>query len=195
MGKLGQFKDLTGLRFGLLLASRVDHVENRRNGRKGTRAVHYWFCKCACGGTAVVRDSHLYGKRVYSVERSCGCLVKALHKSAAWHIKSRKEGTAFRRCLDQYKANARRRGLSWELTEQEFRELTQSPCHYTGELPSTVTKSKCEEYKHNGIDRRDNTQGYTRDNCVPCCAVVNQMKADITLERFVELCKKVSERF
>jgi hypothetical protein len=195
MGRLGQFKDLTGVRFGMLTVLAVDReVEKYKDGKR-THVVRYWLCKCDCGKTKAFRSTHLTETRKATIVESCGCLLPELHRSSAWRAKSRRLGTAFRRLLDSYKANARHRGLSWELTEEQFRELTQFPCHYSGELPSTVLKSRCEEYTYNGIDRVDNTKGYTIENCVTCCHAINLMKLDLSLDRFLELCNKVAERF
>jgi len=47
---------------------------------------------------------------------------------------------------------------------------------------------------YNGIDRIDNTKGYTPENCVPCCFEVNAMKRDFSEQRFIELCAKVAEK-
>ena len=59
-----QVKDLTGQRFGKLVAIRT--TEKRQN----TQMV--WECLCDCGNTVFVRSSNLTG----GVTRSCGCLLK-----------------------------------------------------------------------------------------------------------------------
>jgi hypothetical protein len=189
-----QFKDLTGMKFGRLTVLRLDH--EKAKGRKSKQVVRYWFCVCDCGNTKVIRGSHLSCPSSNTVTRSCGCYVKELQASEAWRGKSRKLGTAFRRVLDQYKANAKHRGLSWELTDEQFKEITKQPCYYTGELPSNrkVVRSG-EEYIYSGIDRIDSSKGYIISNCVPCCADINVMKMDLPKDRFIFLCKKVSERF
>ena len=51
-----------------------------------------------------------------------------------------------------------------------------------------------EQYTYNGIDRVDNSKGYTEENCVPCCADIDAMKMDLPKKRFLELCTKVVER-
>lgn len=196
--KRNTFKDLSGMRFGMLVVEKVDHIIEKKNKEgKHLSFVRYWRCRCDCGGSTVIRGSHITGikGREKSITRSCGCERLKFQHGEKWRAKSVKPGTAFRRCLDQYKANAKNRGLLWDLTDEQFRHLTTSPCQYTGELPSTVQRAKSgEEYTRNGIDRVDNSKGYSVDNCVPCSPVINQMKADLPLGRFLELCKKVSER-
>ncbi len=105
-----------------------------------------------------------------------------------------KEGSAFRKLLCHYKAAARHRNLPWELTDEQFRLLTSSPCFYTGSKPSTVSKADSGEiYLYNGIDRLDSKLGYTWENCVPCCGEVNLLKRGLPYDRFVGLCTAVSD--
>ena len=102
----------------------------------------------------------------------------------------------FRKVLYQYKHDAKRRGLSWQLSNEEFKHLTSSPCYFTGKLPSTAMEAASGEiYMYNGVDRLDSKEGYTLKNCVPCCTEVNFMKRNLPYEKFIELCKAIAERF
>lgn len=60
-----------------------------------------------------------------------------------------------------------------------FSTLVQSPCYYCGHATSEET---------NGIDRMDNSIGYTTDNCVSCCWTCNRMKHVSSIEFFIEKC-------
>lgn len=62
----GKFKDISGKRFGKLVAVRIVTVET--HGSKGDIPV--WECKCDCGNTINVRRDYLVGGSV----QSCGCL-------------------------------------------------------------------------------------------------------------------------
>lgn len=42
------------------------------------------------------------------------------------------------------------------------------------------------DFKYNGLDRIDNSVGYTEDNCVPCCAVCNRAKNSMGYNEFIE---------
>ena len=197
MATKGNFKDLIGMKFGKLTIVSLNREEPKSKLGKSLGYVRYWNCVCECGGTTVIRGSHLTckSKERAHITRSCGCERGAFQRSDKWREKSIRIGTAFRRCLDQYKANARRRNLSWELTDDQFRHITKLPCYYTGELPCTIKRAKSgEEYVYNGIDRLDNSKGYTVENCVPCCFKVNAMKSDMTLDEFVKVCTKVAEK-
>lgn len=194
MPKKGQFKDLVGMRFGKLVVQNLHHEQPKE---KSSQAVRYWFCVCDCGGTIVIRGSHLNmpSRARAAITRSCGCERIKFQHGEAWKAKSIKSGTAFRLCLSQYKSNASNRGLVWDLTDEKFRELTSSPCHYTGKMPSTKKTARSgETYVYNGIDRVDSNLGYTLENCVPCCEAVNRMKMDLSKEEFINLCREIVKR-
>lgn len=99
--------------------------------------------------------------------------------------------------LASYKKNAAARGLSWELTEEQFKAFTQSDCHYCGAPPSSVIhgnskKTKRSAYTYNGLDRVDNKVGYLADNLVPCDAVCNRAKNNMSYDDFVAFLKRVA---
>jgi hypothetical protein len=56
--------DITGKRFGRLIALRLHHIDNRK--------TPYWECKCDCGNIKIIRKSNL----VLGYTKSCGCLQK-----------------------------------------------------------------------------------------------------------------------
>jgi hypothetical protein len=70
------------------------------------------------------------------------------------------------------------------ITYDEFVELVIQPCFYCGIFY---------ESKYNGIDRYDNTHGYTKDNTRPCCSVCNIMKNDYDALLFYEKVKTIVE--
>lgn len=57
-------KNLTGIKFGRLIAIEVSGRDNRN------RAI--WMCRCDCGAEKAVQSRHL----VNGATRSCGCLFK-----------------------------------------------------------------------------------------------------------------------
>ena len=192
MTRRGDFKDLVGQKFGRLTVVCFHHEEERQYPRQ-TVLIRFWFCKCDCGGEKVVSAS---GLRKTKGTRSCGCSWREWKGSPAGRAVQFKDGTPFRVVLKEYQRGARERGLSWELSDEQFKEITALPCHYTGIIPSTKKVGKSgEEFVYSGIDRVDSTIGYTPENCVPCCTDVNFMKRNLPLDRFIELCNKVAERF
>lgn len=79
---------------------------------------------------------------------------------------------AFRRFYRSYKRRAERDGRYFELTEEQFNELTKKNCVYCDRPPS----QKWGLYTYNGLDRLDNLRGYSLDNIAPCCWECNRIK-------------------
>lgn len=77
---------------------------------------------------------------------------------------------------EQYKYKAAERGLSFTLTPEQFRKLVSGRCHYCGTWAGGRVL---------GIDRRDNRQGYTFQNCVGCCGPHNFMKGQMSEFEFL----------
>jgi len=80
----------------------------------------------------------------------------------------------------QYKKNAKFRNIPFELTEIQFMTFWQKPCYYCNSPIPTI-----------GLDRVDNTKGYTMDNVVSCCKVCNLMKRNLPLDIFIEQCQRI----
>ena len=78
-----------------------------------------------------------------------------------------------------YLYGANKRQLEFELTLEEFDQLIKSPCVYCG------TNSKI------GVDRKDNSEGYTKDNSQPCCTTCNIMKYTHSEQEFISHIKKI----
>src|SRR5216683_3050117 len=68
----------------------------------------------------------------------------------------------------QYRARAKKNCLVFNLTREEFSQLTDSPCVYCDNFFNNKP--------HGGLDRIDNAQGYTASNVVPCCWFCNKLK-------------------
>ncbi len=78
------------------------------------------------------------------------------------------------------------------LTTDEWLYLTQQPCFYCGEPPTPTRVGGCSDViLYNGIDRVDNTVGYTLGNCVSSCYCCNRMKGVLTLNEFVKHINKL----
>lgn len=98
---------------------------------------------------------------------------------------------AFNVLYKSYKDSAKFRGYSFELTKEDFRNLTTKNCHYCNEIPSQrrrtgrKTSTAPSFYIYNGIDRIINNIGYTLQNCVPCCPMCNKMKRALSVEEFI----------
>lgn len=77
-----------------------------------------------------------------------------------------------------YKQASKRRGYEFELTLDEFKNLTSQPCYLCGDNAG-------------GIDRLDNSIGYKLENCRPCCETCNKMKWALDIETFEKQIVKI----
>lgn len=98
----------------------------------------------------------------------------------------------------QYKSRAKRLGLVFHLTKEEFVEETSRDCFYCGLPPSTIGKPRYktfsgEVYLYNGLDRVNNEHGYTVGNCVACCEQCNRAKLDYSQAEFIGWVKRVHD--
>jgi hypothetical protein len=153
------YPDISGKKFGLLTV--VKDISKRK-----PRSL--WLCRCDCGREINARGFYLNRGSV----KSCGCIG---HSSRALGGGQGLKNKAVR----QYQNNAKDGGLEWALSNEQSIALMENHCHYCGSAPSrTIRKPHCAgEFKCNGIDRKDNTKGYTVENTVPCCTFCNFKKS------------------
>ena len=77
-----------------------------------------------------------------------------------------------------YKYKARCKNLPFELSKDDFCQLTNKPCYVCGKVSNSTHT--------NGVDRYNNSFGYTHDNVNSCCKTCNFMKKDLTYENFID---------
>lgn len=92
-----------------------------------------------------------------------------------------------------FRTSSRHRKKEFTLSKEEFNALTSSNCYYCDASPSLTHMQKGYNgaYVYNGLDRLDNTLGYTKDNCVPSCLSCNMAKGTKTFEQFQVWLEKV----
>lgn len=174
---MAKVKDISGKRVGKLIVVKCI-------GRKGYHAL--WQCKCDCGNTTNISAEHLNGKRP---TQSCGC------GKAKPPINYTANGESnFNRLHKIYQKMAKEKGRVWELTREEVYRLFSSNCYYCGIAPYKVKQeTKNNPFLYNGIDRVDNSKGYTSDNVVSCCERCNLAKRAMTEQEFLSWVKQVYE--
>lgn len=162
--------------------NKIPSVEGRKYGRytvlrfshhifnkKGQKHGYFVVARCECGTEKILYMTSLQNKSI----QSCGCLAKDKYAKE----KSRID---LEYMFKRYKRESKANELSFELTPPEAFLMFQSPCFYCGMKDIKVRKGK--EIKLNGIDRIDNSQGYSCNNCVPCCVSCNSLKGAKSLE-------------
>jgi hypothetical protein len=166
-----KFKDLTGKQFSywtvLSFHSRTIHGARR------------WVCRCVCG-----IEKPLFGTNLTCGKtKSCGCSTRF-----------RRPYEALYNCFTSRSKKARH---AVSLTYEDFVEFTSTvECHYC--------KAPIEWVKHftsggpwikYNLDRKDNDQGYSKENCVVCCSSCNFTKGHrLTYEEMVVVGRMRYER-
>lgn len=150
---------------------------------------------------------HYYksGGRVKLLKKSCvGCgKERFLRKHDAKKEKCRscslkkqsRETVAINNLFQDYKKNARVKGLDFEIDREIFEEIACSACFYCGQEPKERTPDSRNpdiKAKLNGIDRVTNDIGYIKENLVPCCKWCNYAKRNGDKHDFIEHCKRVA---
>lgn len=153
----------------------------------GPRGVIF-LCQCECGKESKVFSTRL----VEGKTKSCGCLKRTqlCGKPAA---NRKADGEC---CLTdtylRYRTGARNRKLAFDLTRDQFREITGKVCYYCGTPPSNCAKKKGApgQYLYNGIDRLNNNEGYVLGNVEAACFYCNRAKMDQSVSQFLERVKQ-----
>jgi len=171
-----RFIDETGHRYGKLVV--IEQAGSDKHGAK-------WLCRCDCGKeTTILGYSLRHGST-----KSCGCLQGSpLPKGVA----------AFNHLYSGRERMAKKEGHKWELTKEQVHFLSKQLCHYCGAEPAQIHSGRGRTngpYIYNGIDRVDNSCGYTMDNVVPCCKVCNFAKKAKTVKEFTDWVTRVYKHF
>jgi hypothetical protein len=139
-----------------------------------------WLCRCDCGNEKLIRGSSL--RR--GTTKSCGCHTGVFLPQGE---------SSFNALLKRYQFGAKNRGVCFDLTPVEFRQIINRPCHYCGIEPSReFCASGNGSYIYSGIDRYDSLVGYTPENVVPCCTECNVAKSDRNTSEFIEWIHRAS---
>lgn len=181
--------------------------DHRRFKLEGTK-IGYWKVltwekdkkkykvECVCGTVKLKPRLGLLEKN----SRSCGC------KSLDLRFKTKiEESTLEDRMISRYAAiyngyesSAKRKELLFEISLEYFMILAQQNCEYCGHSPraflftnKTQRLYGTDYTKYNGVDRVDNTIGYTKNNCVPCCKICNYAKRNMAHEDWNEWLKDI----
>lgn len=175
---LDQIKDITNKKIGKLTAL--------RSIGKSTNGGSIWECLCDCGKIVSRQLGTLMSTKRH---HSCGCDMN----------KYPEEEKFLRHNYSVYKGSAVKRKLDFKLTFEDFSYFTQQNCVYCNGEPTLRKYTRVVEGKMNGIDRFDNTKGYTAENCYSCCPTCNAMKSNMAFEDFkdqiIKIYNKLVQRY
>lgn len=154
-----------------------------QEGKTGT----LWKCLCDCGKECVKTSAQLGTGRI----KSCGCSSWMKHHNRA----DVKGNPSARIEWHNIRGGAIRRGYSFELTFSEYLIIAVQNCNYCGEPPSREIKRGNAAYAFigNGIDRVNNSDGYTLTNSVACCSICNRAKHTLSAEEFREWIRRIKD--
>ena len=148
------------------------------SGGKNAKGSLLWNFLCDCGNIKIIDSGNLMSGSCLS----CGCNRKFFEGKAA-----------FNALYKRYKLRAKERNYSFELSEEQFGLITKQNCYYCNCEPHHKfgTEKSNGKYIYNGVDRFDNSKGYTIENCVPCCGDCNKRKNDSDSTEFLDWIKKI----
>lgn len=164
-----------GYKYGMLnVHSILDTFKDNRH-----KNITNYLCICDCGNKVIKTSRYLKERS----NQNCGCVK--IKKNYEWG-KSRKlinGNSALNNLFKKYKTSANRRNYSFEITLEQFENITSRRCYYCGLEPNQYSysnSSKTSNYIYNGIDRVDNIKGYILENIVPCCKTCNFAKRNMS---------------
>lgn len=99
--------------------------------------------------------------------------------------------SCLKRAYSLAKAGAKRRDLEFTLTLARHSKLIMGECTYCGAKASSELNYRRLRMPKNGVDRIDNSKGYTTENCVSCCTFCNTLRASIGWDTWAGLINDV----
>lgn len=93
--------------------------------------------------------------------------------------------------LDRYKRSAKKKGLVWLITRDQFINIITKNCTTCGVFPESILYRGNQMLIHNSIDRIDSTKGYSEDNIQTLCWICNQAKRNQTQKQFKNWIKRL----
>lgn len=138
-----------------------------------------WLESAKCKGRYICQDCDNERRQNYYAENTKDC--KASSEKCR---KIRRTRTPIKARFADYKFKAKHKEHIFDLSFEEFKAIVVQPCIYCGKVPNV----------YNGIDRVDNSKGYTLENSVSCCGWCNKMKLTFSQKDFINKCKQITEK-
>lgn len=184
-----------GSRFGAWTVHETDRDKIRCNGLPYKTKTVYYSCRCDCGTAKPVSSRALKN----GSSKSCGCIrnQQTRKRSKPLYVIAAEAHYA------SYKRNSSTEKRRFDMSEEEFQNITSLPCHYCAASAkehsvrrkdgrSRSVYKVMSGYFANGLDRVDSDVGYKNGNVVPCCSVCNSSKSDLSYGDFLKMCNRVA---
>jgi hypothetical protein len=150
--------------------------------QKSTTNHRYMFVECKCGYKTSIRTD--------AVKKNNSCPKCGQIKRRSTFSNKTKE-SIIKSLYNSYARQATKRGYTFDITYEIFKEFIFKDCYYCSTPPSNTAKQNYRSLTYNGIDRVDNSKGYHNDNIVPCCGECNWMKNKLSRDQFLNKVKKI----
>lgn len=155
------------------------------------RSMQLWNCKCKCGiEKEVVASTLINGHSIGC--RSCSQYTNRGSNHPNW--KGGKFIPGY--ILKNYKHNAKRRDIYFNLTVIDLEDQWNKQvgrCRFTNTI-LTLPKTNADRNFNASLDRIDSSVGYILGNIQWVLKEINIMKMDLPEQRFIELCKLVTQK-
>jgi hypothetical protein len=149
-------RDLSGMVFGRLTVLEP-------SGKNKWQNV-IWKCRCICGIEVHVLQGNLVKKKGFTI--SCGC----------YQTENRRK-KPYEALYNTFARENKRREVLVDLSYEDFIEYTATLiCHYCNG-PIRWQMYDRQSYSRYNLDRKDNSIGYSKENCVVCCKRCNIAKS------------------
>lgn len=170
-------KDCTGKKFGKLTIHSIDWNKSRA------------FCKCDCGKSKSINLHSVTSGHT----KSCGCGMYQYQKGPLSY-KCKGYGEILGRKWSGIKSNAKNRHIPFTVSIKDAwnQFLKQNrQCAYSGKELYFRRSSYDYDYDTASLDRINSSKGYVEGNVQWIHKTINEIKWDLSSERFLELCRLI----
>ena len=151
-------------------------------GEKGNTTKMCYICRSKCK----MYDKNRNKKERNATARIAEANPERKQKKKEWTVNIRYKSKQYHYTI--YKTHAHERNLCFELKTDDYLAIILQKCNYCNGM---------NDVGFNGVDRKNNTIGYTLENSVSCCSVCNFMKkithSDIFIKRAMHIAQYIND--
>jgi hypothetical protein len=150
-----------------------------------------WKCLCSCNNIRIVSGKDLRNHKIFSC-KSCAVQrrVDNFIRGNTYHY-----GRPYQWIYSILSSSAKATHRKCLISYEDFLEYTKTDtCHYCGDKipwsPHQTPKSTGAYF----LDRKNNSEGYTKENCAVCCSICNRVKSgEFSYEEMLSLGETIRE--